>query len=157
MSAGGTLTERLGQGRQDSGAENGTQARGNANQLVNVPPALTLQPNSKQFKLAHRRDTLGLEVDEQFPYAGSYVRVATTLRVPLIPNMLRGVYKTPSMLLEDGIHPNNKGNALIASQVAQFLAINVDGWGLDSGILGLSSPVPYDTLLLPHEEELKLD
>ena len=69
---------------------------------------------------------LGLEVEEKFPYAGSYVRVATTMRVPLIPNMLRGVYKIPAMLLEDGMHPNRKGNVLIASQVAQFLALCLD-------------------------------
>ena len=52
------VTERLGHGRQDSGAGIGPRDRANTNQIANVPPALTLQPNSKQFELAHRSDTL---------------------------------------------------------------------------------------------------
>ncbi len=64
---------------------------------------------------------LGLEVDSTYPYAGSYERIAREAGIPILPNMLLGVYKNNAMLLSDGMHPNERGNKHIAARVWEFL------------------------------------
>ena len=55
------------------------------------------------------------EFDEVYP------RLAQELELPLIPFLLENVAMVPELNNSDGIHPNAKGNEIIASQVADAL------------------------------------
>ncbi len=50
-----------------------------------------------------------------------YPRVAAKLDLPLIPFLLENVAMVRSLNQSDGIHPNEKGNEIIARQVADIL------------------------------------
>ena len=47
-----------------------------------------------------------------------YPRLAEELDMPLIPFLLENVAMVPELNNDDGIHPNAKGNEVIARQVA---------------------------------------
>ncbi len=51
-------------------------------------------------------------------FDGVYPRLAEELDLPLIPFLLENVAMVPELNNADGIHPNAKGNAIIARQVA---------------------------------------
>ena len=54
-------------------------------------------------------------------FDGVYPRLAEELDLPLIPFLLENVAMVPELNNEDGIHPNAKGNEIIARQVATAL------------------------------------
>ncbi len=51
-------------------------------------------------------------------FDGVYPRLAAELALPLIPFLLENVAMVPELNNADGIHPNAKGNEIIARQVA---------------------------------------
>ncbi len=50
-----------------------------------------------------------------------YPRVAKDLGLPLLPFLLDGVATVDELNQDDGIHPNAKGNRIVADHVADFL------------------------------------
>jgi acyl-CoA thioesterase-1 len=50
-----------------------------------------------------------------------YQKLATKYNVPLYPFFLEGVMTKPSLQLEDGMHPNAKGVAVMVSNFAPFV------------------------------------
>lgn len=60
-------------------------------------------------------------------FDGVYPRLARELEVPLIPFLLENVAMERELNQPDGIHPNAKGNAIIARQVADaFEALSAE-------------------------------
>ena len=51
----------------------------------------------------------------------AFAKVAEKTKTPLIPSILSGVAGDPSLNLPDGIHPNEKGHAVIAETLFQEL------------------------------------
>ena len=60
-----------------------------------------------------------------------YPKLARELGVPLMPFLLEGVAADPELNQEDGIHPNEKGNVVVAKAVADFIAPML-GTGLEA-------------------------
>jgi acyl-CoA thioesterase-1 len=44
---------------------------------------------------------------------GTYAQVAAELKVPLLPSLLAGISDQPSLLQDDGIHPNAEAQARV--------------------------------------------
>ncbi len=55
-----------------------------------------------------------------------YEDTADKFNIPLYPFLLRDTYGKPALMLPDGIHPNAKGAALIARNLAAFLEDELD-------------------------------
>ena len=50
-----------------------------------------------------------------------YPRLALQLDIPLLPFLLDGVAADAGLNQDDGIHPNEKGNVIVAGAVADFI------------------------------------
>ncbi len=66
----------------------------------------------------------GADYTESF--AAIYPRLAAELAVPLIPFLLDGVAADPELNLEDGIHPNARGQRIVADTVLRHLGPILD-------------------------------
>lgn len=55
-------------------------------------------------------------------YSAIYPDLAAAFDIPLQPAMLKGVRDNPDLLQGDGLHPNVEGAAIIADNLAAFLA-----------------------------------
>jgi acyl-CoA thioesterase-1 len=79
---------------------------------------------------ARRIGVLLTGIDAPVEVGGGYARdfnaifpsLARANGVPLYPNLLAGVARTPSLNQPDGIHPNAKGAAIIAQRLAPAVA-----------------------------------
>jgi acyl-CoA thioesterase-1 len=60
-------------------------------------------------------------------FAEMYPRIAEDLDVPLVPFLLEGVGGVRELNLEDGIHPNAKGQEVLAENVLPYLASLLEG------------------------------
>lgn len=62
-----------------------------------------------------------LGADYRQRFAAIFPRIATDLKVPLIPFLLVGVAGNPQLNLADGVHPNAAGQKIIADTVSTSL------------------------------------
>jgi acyl-CoA thioesterase I len=56
------------------------------------------------------------------PFTAMFPELAKKYKIPLIPFLLSHVYQHPDMMQPDGIHPNGKGNQVIANDVFKLIA-----------------------------------
>ena len=61
----------------------------------------------------------GAEYRKDFEQA--FKRVAAKYKVPLLPFILEGVAGNPNLNQADGVHPNEKGQEIVADNVYKFL------------------------------------
>lgn len=70
---------------------------------------------------------VGMQLPTNFPpdyrksFQGTYKKIAQEKKVPLYPFMLEGVAQNPKYNLEDSLHPNKDGYAIIAQKIQAFL------------------------------------
>mgnify|MGYP003393358546 CR=1 FL=1 len=57
-------------------------------------------------------------------FESSYVRLAKKHKIALMPFLLKDVAGNPKLNLSDGIHPNEEGHAIVATNVAAFFEKN---------------------------------
>ncbi len=107
-------------------------ALGANDMLRGLPPESTEENLRKTLKLAadHRVPVIlaGMKVppnygpEYQKRFEAIYPRLAREFRIPLIPFLLDGVAGVRELNLEDGIHPNEKGQEKIAKLVEPQVA-----------------------------------
>ncbi len=56
-----------------------------------------------------------------------YPKLAAELHAPLLPFLLEGVAADPALNQDDGIHPNEAGNRIVARTVADFVEPLLEG------------------------------
>jgi acyl-CoA thioesterase I len=56
------------------------------------------------------------------PFTAMFPELAKKYKIPSIPFLLSHVYQHPDMMQPDGIHPNGKGNQVIANDVFKLIA-----------------------------------
>lgn len=70
---------------------------------------------------------VGMQLPTNFPaeyrktFANIYPQMAKQFKKPLYPFLLDGVAQDPKLNLEDGLHPNKDGYAIIAAKLLEFL------------------------------------
>jgi acyl-CoA thioesterase-1 len=68
----------------------------------------------------------GPEYDKAFD--GIYARLADRYKVPLYPFFLDGVAQDPALNQPDGLHPNEKGVAVVVEHLLPFVTANLDSY-----------------------------
>lgn len=106
-------------------------ALGANDMLRGIPPEKTKenlakmieQLQSKNVKVALLGMLAGsnLGPDYEKTFDAIYPSLSKQFRIPLYPFLLKDVAKIPELNLEDGIHPNKKGQEKIAEHLFQFL------------------------------------
>jgi acyl-CoA thioesterase-1 len=78
---------------------------------------LKLKESGAKVLLLGMKLPLNFAADYRTAFEGVYPRVARATGVELMPFMLEGVAMQGDLNLEDGVHPNKKGHAVLASRI----------------------------------------
>jgi acyl-CoA thioesterase-1 len=103
--------------------------------------ALPVEQTEKNLReIVRRSKAVGAEVlllgmmmppnygpDYTAQFAEMYPRIAKEFDIPLVPFLLEGVGGVREFNLEDGIHPNAKGQEIVAENVLPYLAALLEG------------------------------
>jgi acyl-CoA thioesterase-1 len=77
-----------------------------------------------------------LQSRENGDYDRLWQEIGADLGVPVVPNMMEGVFETPGMVQPDGVHPTHVGQKRVAANVEPWLRELVEGLRLQPPVLG---------------------
>lgn len=99
--------------------------------LRGLPPSLTRKNLDQMIRRIQQRGARALLVQIRIPpnYGARYIRQFETLypelaeqyQIPLIPFFMESIITDPTLLLNDGLHPNSQGQEKIRDQLAPIL------------------------------------
>lgn len=103
-----------------------------ANDMLRKHDPAKAYKNLSQIIVTFKKENIpvllaGVHASNDYPehYQKRFNRIYSTLaekyNVKLYPVFLEGVANTPALKLKNGIHPNGKGNALIAKRIAPYV------------------------------------
>jgi len=77
-----------------------------------------------------------LETKENGNYNRLWLDLGADLDVPVVPNMMEGVFGAPGMVQQDGVHPTAVGQQRVAANVEPYLREVLKGTRLETPALG---------------------
>jgi acyl-CoA thioesterase-1 len=106
-------------------------ARENLNRIVSQA-----QKAGAKVLLAGLHLPPNLESKESGNYESLWQDIGTGLDVPVVPDMMEGVFGAPGMVQADGVHPTTVGQQRVATNVEPYLRDVLKGTRLEAPAIG---------------------